>query len=71
MLGTTHGADLRDGIDTGWDIFSQQMCRLAMNDGLRDKPTLVISGAGKAWVTNDITHRINVFHLSLVIGVDD
>ncbi|CSB22553.1 Uncharacterised protein [Vibrio cholerae] len=47
------------------------MCRLAMNDGLRDKPTLVISGAGKAWVTNDITHRINVFHLSLVIGVDD
>lgn len=42
-----------------------------MNDGLCDKLILVISGVGKVWVINDIIYCINVFYLSLVIGVDD
>ena len=70
LLGFANGADFRNGVNTGRDIFNQMRRGFAFHQRLGCDAPLVVGGRGQARVANHIADGINMRQGGLIHTVD-
>ena len=69
-FGGAKGADFRQGVDAGGNVFHQPLLACAVERMRSGKPALVVSRAGKAGVAHHVADRVDMRLRGLVGRID-